>query len=642
MKYLGKTYEITVPKTRDPFVNTGLINAGIDTDTGFERFWTTTYNGNVGCTGALVDEWGNSRIVMFGVPYYGFYSAVYLPDNKLWMCGFMDKVCCYDINNDKLDAYETDAPGTLVFQGMPYDPVTGRLFIASSNPPIAEGIIFDTRLKKTVTVFKDAWPHKYMHNSFNNGDGTFTVILTTPGTGYYNWDPTTCKLVLKHDFPIHDQAAGAASSHLTDNNMFYVPYKGWFNPVENCFIEGIKPEEEAVWLKYDKENNTVYGGINDAVSCTIVKWDTLTGKVTKLYTVQYANTQLLAFTKDNTAIVLNKYGYFYRIDLKNKCLETCKRLETDEYGRTDCLRRINEKTLLGTPFITQRFWTVDLETGKGTDCGRVVSSGGQVNLTWKIDNKIYMAAYTSGELAKYDPELPVFFPENPYVVVNPPKPAMRPVGGADDGESLYYTCDNEYGLQGCMIVKYNTKTNRSMYTKDVLPGQQIRSLFYDREKKVLVGGSTPEGDCGSYIPSVYESYFSLIDPETLKVIKTIKAAEGTKQAHVAGLLGNGKALIRHADKNANVWNYENNTYESLELPNLGNRKINGFVPTVKPGYFVVHVDTDLELWDLPNYKKVSVIAQDVTPARLVVDNEHIYLHSGNNITVLDYALKGLI
>ena len=34
-------------------------------------------------------------------------------------------------------------------------------------------------------------------------------------------------------------------------------------------------------------------------------------------------------------------------------------------------------------------------------------------------------------------------------------------------------------------------------------------MFYDPEAKVLVGGSTPEGDCGSYIPEVIESYFPL-------------------------------------------------------------------------------------------------------------------------------------
>lgn len=638
MKYSGKMYQVNVPKSRDPFVNTHVIPAGVDPKTGLERFWTSSYNANAGSTGVLTDEWGNAQIIKFGKPYYGFYSSVYTEDNILWLCGVMDKVCSFNPDTGEFHRYDTGANGSLVFAGMPYDPATKRVFTAVSTPPVSEGMVFDTATKETVRIYKGQWSHKYLSNSFPNGDGTYTVVLHTPGVGFYRWDPKTCDITLMQSFSPDDEISGGS---LMIDNKFYVSERGWYDPIQNIFAEGVKPEEEATWLAYDEANKIVYGGISQSSDCTLVKWDISTGKVTKLYTIKNCYPDMVAFTKNFTAIAINLYGYFYRINLSERCMEACSRLETDEYGHTDCIMRVDEKTLMGTPFITQRFWTVDLETGKGFDCGRVAAAGGQVNLTWNMDGMVYMACYTSGELAKYDPKLPVFYPENPYVVVHPPKPAMRPVAKANDSENLYYTCDNEYGMPGCMIIKYNTKNNRSEFVKDVLPGQQIRSMFYDPEQNVLVGGSTAEGDCGSYMPEVFETFFSIIDPVTLSVVKTTKAPDGTYYARVIGLLGNQKALVRHEGQ-TNVWNYGNDTFEILELPEFSSDKMTRFVPTNKPGLYVILNNTDLELWNLSEKKKVITLAQDVPPCRIIVDQDHIHLHNGNQITILDHALKGLL
>ncbi|NLY97219.1 MAG: hypothetical protein GX082_07305 [Clostridiaceae bacterium] len=640
MKYSGKMYRVKVPKSRDPFINTRLIPAGTDPISGRERFWITSYNANAGCTGVLVDEWGNAKIKKFGLPYNGFYSAVYTEDNTLWLCGFMDKVCSYKPDTEEFHCYNTGGARGLVFNGMPYDPKTGRVFVAVSTPPSTQGMVFDTKTKEVVTFYKDRWFHKYLGNSFPNGDGTYTVLINTPGVGFYRWDPVSCEITLMQSFP-PNHGHNVGDSYLLVDNRYYVPEKGWYDPLKNEFTDGIKPDEEAVWHLYDPAEGVIYGAMSQASDSTLVKWDTASGKVTKIYTIKNCYPYGITFTKDFTAVAVNLYGYFYRINLREKCMDVCSRLDTDECGHTDCIMRIDDKTLMGTPFITQRFWKVDLETGEGTDCGRMVSAAGQVNLTWNMDGIVYMASYTSGELAKYDPKLPLFYPENPYVVVHPPKPAMRPVAGATDSESLYYTCDNEYGMPGCMLVKYNTKTNRSEYRKDVLPGQQIRSMFYDPEAKVLVGGSTPEGDCGSYIPEVIESYFSVIDPVTLTVIKKTQAAKDTYHARVLGLLGNGKALVSHKDS-TNVWDYVNDTFETLNISEFIQGKITATVPVKKPGLYVVVNNDNLELWNLSEKRKITTLAEEVPSCRVIVDREHIFLHARNDIIVLDYALKGYI
>jgi hypothetical protein len=165
MKYSGKMYRVKVPKSRDPFINTRLIPAGTDPISGLERFWITSYNANAGCTGVLVDEWGNAKIKKFGLPYNGFYSAVYTEDNTLWLCGFMDKVCSYKPDTEEFHCYNTGGARGLVFNGMPYDPKTGRVFVAVSTPPSTQGMVFDTKTKEVVTFYKDRWFHKYLGNT---------------------------------------------------------------------------------------------------------------------------------------------------------------------------------------------------------------------------------------------------------------------------------------------------------------------------------------------------------------------------------------------------------------------------------------------------------------------------------------------
>ncbi|MEW1843035.1 hypothetical protein AB0392_34275 [Nonomuraea angiospora] len=91
-------------------------------------------------------------------------------------------------------------------------------------------------------------------------------------------------------------------------------------------------------------------------------------------------------------------------------------LDTGAVGTVDCLIRLDERTVLGTPFISQRFWTVDLATGHGTDHGRAAPGGGQITRTWYADGAANLAAYAGGELTAYVPTRAARFPDNPRAV----------------------------------------------------------------------------------------------------------------------------------------------------------------------------------------------------------------------------------
>ena len=316
---------------------------------------------------------------------------------------------------------------------MPYDPKTGRLFTAVSTPPNTEGMVFDTKTKEAVRFYKNQWKHKYLSNSFPNGDRSFTVVIETPGVGFYRWDPETLEVSLMRDFPPEDGRSVGSGSLLIDGK-FYISGKGWYDPIENRIREGIKPDTEGVWRVYDPEEGAVYGTVSQDSDSTVVKWNTATGEVSKLYTIKNCYAYTVSFTKDFNAVAVNLYGYFYRINLKEKSLEVCSRLETDEYGRTDCIMRVDDKTLLGTPLYYPAFLDRTWKREKD-DCGRVASAGGQVNLTWNMDGIVYMACYTP-ENWRNTTETAGILSRKPYVVVYSPKPAMRPVAGVSTSRAF--------------------------------------------------------------------------------------------------------------------------------------------------------------------------------------------------------------
>lgn len=161
----------SIPKTRDPFVNTPLLSLGPDAQGG-ERFWISTWNAVEGTTCALVNEVGDYRIFRPGAPHWGFYSAVQEDEDTLWLCGSLDRVVRFRISTGKFRCFDTGAPAALVFQGMVFDPGTKKLFAAAFPPPRTTAFSFDTSTGKTCRLYEDFSSDHYMLCSFPNGDGT--------------------------------------------------------------------------------------------------------------------------------------------------------------------------------------------------------------------------------------------------------------------------------------------------------------------------------------------------------------------------------------------------------------------------------------------------------------------------------------
>ncbi|MHB9108039.1 MAG: NHL repeat-containing protein [Armatimonadota bacterium] len=636
---------VPIPKVPDPFVNTNLLSLGPGAD-GVERFWISTYNDNVGCLGALVAEDGRHRLYRFP-DHGGFYSAAQEDADTIWLCGTLSHVVRLTLSTGRYEVLATGIPWTLVFQGMVLDRATGKLFAAAfpQRTMRTTAFSYDLRNRRLVTVHEIDCPAHYMRASFANGDGSYSVVLHCPGETLLRWDPqaeTVDYREYKQHLDVEVMNAGTTYHLIADDaGRRYFPDVGWYHPATRVFEDGPQPAREMTW--FARRGNCAWGANYEGSTLTVGSWDLATGVVHDLCAIPDSQLHNANLTASGKVVAVNQLGTFYRFDGETGALEMTRRLPTGSWGHMNCLRRIDDDRLLGTPYITQRFWEVNLRTGEGRDCGRAAPGTGEVLQTWKIGRKIYLACYTGAELLEYDPAEHPHFPENPRVVADPPH-GMRPVAGTDDGRNIYYACSMEYGLLGTSLVEYDTRTGATRYVAKPLGDQQIWSLWYHRPSHGLVCATTMHADCRSCPPTDDRCYFAVLDAETLEPRAKVPAPAGTEGARILGPLGNDQYLaaceLTGGQRLFTLDLVDFNVPEAGQMTPLP-RGCQRIVPTDRPGCFVLHVGRRLELWDMRRPERLRVLFDQYCNCRgYYVQGDSLYVMKPKVMIILEGVLKG--
>ncbi len=661
-QWRGQALQVAVPSSRDPFINTHLIPLGPGED-GVERFWISSWNSNSGTQGVLVDENGRERIYRFPLPHAGFYCCVQEDSDTLWLCGYLNRVVRLTLSSGEYEAYETGAPAALVFAGMAIDRIHKKLF-AVAYPGKVAAFSFDYEKREPVKVYNDVYadsslpPEKqgiYMRHHFANSDGTYNVVLMIAGAVLLRWNPeneTVEPLQLKESAVSLWEAEkeklekffNGDLAFITGENSdhYYLPYLGWFDSTTNQFIEGPKPERETKW--FIRRGNLAWGWSGDATTSIISLWNLEDGSVRDLCKIPDFKGGGVCLSQNNKIVAMTIYGQFLRFDALTGEQEISRLLPTEAVGAVDCLCRIDEERLLGTPFITQRFWEANLKTGEGSDCGRAAPGVGEVLLTWNINQKIYMASYTEGILTEYDPQKPVNFGENPRVVAKAPD-GMRPIAAAHNGETLYYSCSYHYGHLGCVLTQYNVLTGEAIYRHNPIPGLSINTWHYHEPSHSLIAGTTIHADCRSCPPTQEQSVLARLCPDTLEVLEVKPVSPKSWQALIYGQLNDTAYLMQtFGDEHAQAWHrVDSATLESALLthPALEDAALSYIKYTGKPGYYVWKVANRFELWDMNRMERVMVLAQQEGVHLCHVQNESVYLVTQKEILILEDCLKGL-
>lgn len=658
-RYRARSYPM--PRTRDPIVNTPLLPIGPDAR-GVERFWISTYNRCTGCTGLRVDEWGNARAYRFPWQHEGFYSSAYVGDDTLWLCGRLDRLVRLDLRTGRYTAHETGTAKARVFEGMIHDAASGKVLVASRpyqdrsdfQPTVA--VAFDTRARRTVKAHEIDIPEGVSRCSFANGDGTYSLLLQIPGEALLRWNPR-CETIEHQrlsDRPVWTQdGAEKRTCRLVgdDAGRWYFPGYGWFNPATRAFEQtGPRPAREMAWLFRD--GSRAIGALNEGSSVSIHAWDLASGRVDPLFKIPDCDIFNVSRTRSDRLVAVNAFGVFFRFDLKTHALESSRRLPTDGTGDALAVCRIDRDHVLGAPYISSRFWELNLRTGRGTDCGRAMDGWGQIDFILPVGDKVYMAAYAGGELLEYDPRRPLCFPDNPRPVADPPH-GMRPVAIAMDGRTVFYSCSADYGRLGSTLTRYDTVTGRADYAVRPLGDQQIRSLFYDRRSRSLVCGTTFHSDSMDCPPTESTCRVARIDAATLTATETAPAPAGIAAVTVIGPLDARRWLCQthaHVSGPGTAWQALERGRFSAFADGPGHAfppgSHGGAAYAGKPGLFVLNVDDRLEVWDMRLPRRIRSVFRPFDPARVdgyrfSVEGESLLVLRSTELLLVENAFRGL-
>lgn len=635
-----------IPPARDPFVNTPLLRLTPDAQ-GLDRFWISSFNGAFGSLGVCVNEMGAARLYPFGsFRHPGFYSAVQTGPDTLWLCGNLARMVRLDLKTGRFEAFETGAPPALVFAGMAYDKPTGKLFVAAYPPPKTMAVAFDIRRRQTARIYELPTLDHYQRSSYAHADGSYSIELLCPGLTMVRWDPRAEAVTLvsvAKEVDTHGSGNLVYRMITGDDGRLYMPGSGWYDPRTGKVGDGARPEDDTItWFTRDATH--AYGQkLNTSL---LRRWELKTGVVTDMgdYPGAGINFMNTALTRSGRLVSVSKDGMFYRLVARTGELELSRRLPTDAVQPADCVIRIDRDRILGTPFITQRFWEANLRTRQGFDCGAAAPGGGEILQVWRLAGRIYMAAYTGGELMEYDPAVHPHFPENPRVVAKPPT-GMRPVAAADDGRRIFYACSHHYGHLGSVLTRYDTQSGLAFYRDNPLPDQQITSLGYEKRSNSLLCGTTYDADCASVPPSTHDTYIARLDADTGEVRQKTLGPAGTTAVRLIGPLGRdrwlGTCSGSFADGAGPRWFAFDAKVFATPVP-AALRTLDQWHGSIhyanRPGLFVLRVGARIELWDMRKPRCLKVLGDSLHLGSFFVQGRDVLIWSAWDVFVLENVL----
>lgn len=649
---IEKIVKVSIPKTRDPFVNAQLVPAGIDKETGEARFWASTWNGISGSIGALITESGKYRLYHFNPEKkeFGFYGASYAGNDIMWLSCFLDSITKLDLKTGETETFKTGMTHDLSVSGFVYDTLTGKVFWTAYclGGMKRNGLSFDTKNREVSAVFKDIpLKNNQLRHCVKNTDGTYTFINCVPDVELLWWDPISdsTEVIMESRIP------GANLSFLEytvviqrADGAVYLPAFGWFDPLKRQFVSGITPSTEAAWFGADGQY--AYGARTFPMGNTSVyKWNLETGCVDFITEIPDALLYGFRLTTNNKIVCLNMYGFFYRIDPLTSVIETSVKLDSDAVGHIDCLYRINEERLLCTPFITQRFFEINLKTGESFDLGRATGGSGEVLCIAELNQKIYMASYTKGQMVEYNPTLPAHFPENPRIIVSHAKMVMRPVSMCQSLDTIFYSCSHEYGFLGSTLISYTPDTNKTIIASNPLPNQMVCSLRYNQNPDILIASTTYHADCRSCIPKDDFCMVALLNPKTLMPEKTLRVIAKFEYFQIFGQLTDNFYLCgssnyhKELEHGYELFSLDINKFEITPffLPTeLSEKNLKWIYPTGNYGIYITATDKEVEIWNLFTGNLIKKLCDNPGFYKAVVQDDNIYLICKKEIHIVAF------
>lgn len=583
------------PATPDPFVNAALTSLGKDTN-GVERFWISCVNSLSGATSFLIDEngqyesfeWSNEDKVN------AIYSVVAENADTLWVTGgALGSFIRLDLTTGEKEKYPWGS-GRFITAGMALDADTGKIFAGAQTALIS----FDINKRETVRIYgeDERPPDNHHYNHWRLNDGSYGFILETPGLSYVRWDP--CKeSVTWHritEDASHPAVGNIRSLKYCDGNRTYLPYVGWFDGLTHEVTpHAHPPDEEAAW--FGRMGDLVFGNQVDRNSggVSIVSWDITTGQTTKRLSVPNITPFGVALTESGKLLTMDLYGCYKRYDALTGHIELSRRVGPKHQHGCNVIVPVDDKSVTGTPFISQNFWVIDTESEDGYCAGRAGGSFGQVDYGVRVNGKTYFAIYGGGQLTEYDPQEHAAYPINPIQVAMNTQ-GQHGAGITTDGQVIWVAFKPKYGTLDGAMIRYDTSTGEASYKNASMPSRHVLNPVYDKSSGELVAGSSFLSDCLTATPVHNTAFAVLMDQDTMEITKKAEGPEGVDTIHCHGPLENDQWLFQ-SGQDLLVFNTRAGTLSSSDLHLPENTSKVLFAD--RPGLFLLQVGDEIHQWD---------------------------------------------
>ena len=211
--------------------------------------------------------------------------------------------------------------------------------------------------------------------------------------------------------------------------------------------------------------------------------------------------------------------------------------------------------IVGAPFINQRFWTIDVDTGEGRDCGRAAPGGGQVNqIVWDATaRRALMSSYTTSSVTAFDPEQPPNWPDNPRLLADAKAHGqMRPMALEHDGRHVWMATSPNYGSLGGALCRIDPHSGEIRVWRHLVPDQRVNAIVLDTARRRLYASTDVYADCQSAPPTQTTGHMVAFDMDTLAVERQQAVLPDVPAVSVRALLPSGEVLVE-ADGNLFAW-----------------------------------------------------------------------------------------
>ncbi len=241
----------------------------------------------------------------------------------------------------------------------------------------------------------------------------------------------------------------------------------------------------------------------------------------------------------------------------------------------------DRKVIVGAPFINQRFWVVDMETGDGEDCGRAAPGGGQINqIIWEpITRRVLQSSYTTSSVTAFDPEARPDWPDNPRVLASAQHEGqMRPTGLVHDGRYVWMATSPEYGRLGGALSRIDPTTGEIRVWRHLVRDQKVNSLQVDSNRRRVYCGTEIFADANSAPPTQTTGRLVAFDMDSLAVDRSQAIQDGESAARVLVVLASGGVLASQRGR-FYAWNAQEGDLRDLGPMPPGCREVVRDEPT---------------------------------------------------------------